>query len=113
MKLSHELNDRIFVLTVEGEVDANSSLELDKYVQDAIQDGYFSILVNCEHLSYISSAGLGVFISYIDELEDRAGAFSFCKLRTNVYDVFNLLGLSKLVHISDNEQDSINYLGTV
>lgn len=113
MILTHELSEKIFVLNVEGEIDANSSLELDKYVQNAIKDGYSAILVNCEKLQYISSAGLGVFISYIDELESNQGAFSFCQLRSNVYDVFKLLGLSKLVHIAENVNESMDYLTSV
>lgn len=110
MKLTHEIIDKIFVIRISGEVDANSSLELDKYVRDAILKGYSAILVNCKYLEYISSAGLGVFISYIDELQNKKGAFSFCALRTNVFDVFKLLGLSKLVHIAENEQESIDFL---
>ena len=50
-------------------------------------------------LEYISSAGLGVFISYLDELEDREGQLVFSNLSEEVFDVFELLGLSRLVKI--------------
>ncbi len=110
MKLNYEIIDNIFILSVIGEVDANSAIELDDYVGKAIEDGYKYVLVTCNELDYISSAGLGVFISYIKKLKVNDGAFSFCSLQKSVIEIFNLLGLPKLVHIADSKSESIDYL---
>jgi len=110
MKLSTQLSDNIFKISIDGDVDANSSIALDKEIKLAIDSGHYKLLINCADLKYISSAGLGVFISYIDELNQNNGHFSFCQMRENVFEVFKLLGLHNLVHISETENASIAYL---
>ena len=53
-----------------GEVDASSSIYLDESISEAT-NSYTKILVNCTQLDYISSAGLGVFMSYINDMEEK------------------------------------------
>ena len=60
----------IFVLNVIGDVDASSSIELDSAISSSLEEGYRKIMVDCKSLNYISSAGLGVFMSYIEEFEN-------------------------------------------
>ncbi|MEL7006626.1 MAG: STAS domain-containing protein [Bacteroidota bacterium] len=47
-------------------MDASSSIHLDNALQAAMESSK-SIVVDLSKLEYISSAGLGVFISYIEE----------------------------------------------
>lgn len=56
-------------ITINGEVDASSSIYLDEALEKAMSSDVVRILVDCQYLNYISSAGLGVFMSYIQELE--------------------------------------------
>jgi anti-sigma B factor antagonist len=55
--------------------------------------------VDGREIRYISSAGLGVFISYLEELAIRGGRFVVSGLADNVRDVFQILGLDKLDHL--------------
>lgn len=58
--------DGIDIIVPIGEVDASSSIELDLVIAKSVGEGYTRILVDCTALEYISSAGLGVFMSYIE-----------------------------------------------
>lgn len=55
--------DGVDVLVLIGEIDASSSIELDLAIAKSVGEGYSRILVDCSALDYISSAGLGVFMS--------------------------------------------------
>ena len=60
------------IIALIGEIDASSSIELDLAIAKSVGEGFTKIMVDCGALEYISSAGLGVFMSYIEEFkEDR------------------------------------------
>jgi anti-sigma B factor antagonist len=82
-----------------GELDANSSMLMDEKIQAQIDAGVFKLHIDCSALRYISSAGLGVFISFMDELSANDGMFIFSGLSDNIFRVFQLLGLEQLMVI--------------
>ena len=62
------------LITVNGEIDASSSIELDNVLKKASSET-LKIMVDLQNLEYISSAGLGVFISYLEELKSKDSIF--------------------------------------
>ncbi len=98
------------ILTVKGEVDASSSIDLDNGLEQAA-DSAKNILVDLTELSYISSAGLGVFISYLDELKTKNVELVLFGLNQNVLEVFHILGLQNLIHITQNKEEAVRLLG--
>lgn len=97
--------DDIFVIHVIGEVDASSSIHLDQSISEATKK-YKKILVDCAQLEYISSAGLGVFMSYINDLEEQQIIMVLYGLSDKVKHVFQILGLDQLLNITENEEEA-------
>lgn len=87
------------LLILRGEVDASNSVLLDEAIQKLINDGSKSILVDGQGLEYISSAGLGVFMSYLEDLQERDIDLKIYSLTPRVYEVFKILGLDQLIPI--------------
>lgn len=96
------------LLTVKGEIDASSSVELDHAVAACIQSGSKRIIVNMNELSYISSAGLGVFMSYVEELKEKNIRLILFGLNHRVSHIFELLGLSELLDVVTTKEEAIN-----
>lgn len=94
------------LITVDGEVDASSSIHLDEAMQQAVDADVKAVLVDCKGLTYISSAGLGVFMSYIQELETKDIRFVLFNMSSQVYRVFEILGLHQLLTIVDTEEEA-------
>lgn len=101
--------ETLYELEVIGEVDASSSINLDNALVTAIASRK-SILINLEQLEYISSAGLGVFISYLEELKTNQTQLAFYGLTEKVYQVFEILGLHDLFVICDSKESAIKHL---
>jgi len=101
---SVETND-VNTIYVIGEVDASSSIHLDQSINDATKK-YKKILVDCQQLEYISSAGLGVFMSYINDLEENKIRMVIYGLSDKVKHVFQILGLDQLLKITDTEDEA-------
>ncbi|MEM8966093.1 MAG: STAS domain-containing protein [Bacteroidota bacterium] len=94
------------IITINGEVDASSSIYLDEALEKAINSDVVRILVDCQHLNYISSAGLGVFMSYIQELETKHKKMVLYRMSDRVYKVFEILGLHQLLTIVETEEQA-------
>ncbi|ARS37477.1 STAS domain-containing protein [Pontibacter actiniarum] len=105
MKITQEIKDSTVIMTLDGELDASSSVLLDEELSDPEIMKYSKILVDCQNLHYISSAGLGVFISHLQRFEDAQIKLIFYNMQDKVRNVFEILGLDLLMTIvSDYEE---------
>lgn len=95
--------DGIDFIMVIGEIDASSSIELDLAIAKSVGEGFSKILIDCSALEYISSAGLGVFMSYIEECKDRGIKMVLFGMSDKVVNTFNILGLNELLQIAKDK----------
>lgn len=98
----------IHVLDLKGELDAHTASELEAAIQKCQDEGRFRIVINGQNLQYISSAGLGVFMAYIEELRERGGDLKIASLQPKVFNVFDLLGFPMLFDIVETEDEAIS-----
>ena len=91
------------VIALIGEIDASSSIELDLAIAKSVGEGFTKILVDCGALEYISSAGLGVFMSYIEEFKDRNIKMVLYGMNDRVANTFSILGLNELLEIGKDK----------
>jgi anti-sigma B factor antagonist len=96
----------IDVLAIIGEIDASSSIELDLTIAKSVGEGFKKILIDCGALEYISSAGLGVFMSYIEEFKDKGIHMVLYGLKEKVANTFGILGLAELLQICANKSEA-------
>jgi len=98
--------DGVDILVLIGEIDASSSIELDLSIAKSVGEGYSKILVDCVSLDFISSAGLGVFMSYIEEFKDRKINMVLFGMNEKVANTFNILGLNELLKIGKDKSEA-------
>ncbi|GEM_PF-373304 len=94
-----ESDSDILHIHISGELDANSSIQLDEVIKDAVQQRKTRILVDCRELRYISSAGVGVFLSHLDDVRSLGGRFVFYNMSSGVFSIFEILGLHNMIDI--------------
>lgn len=97
-------------VNINGDVDASSSIQLDDSLKEALETSKGKILVDCSHLDYISSAGLGVFMSYIEDLDEKNITMVIFGLNEKVMNVFEILGLDQLMNIVESKKEALNKL---
>ncbi len=98
--------DGIDTLAIIGDIDASSSIELDLAIAKSVGEGFKKVLVDCSALEYISSAGLGVFMSYIEEFKDKGICMVMFGLNDKVANNFSILGLADLLHIRSTKDEA-------
>ena len=94
------------VIVLIGEIDASSSIELDLAIAKSVGEGFSKILIDCNALDYISSAGLGVFMSYIEEFKDRNIKMVLFGMNDKVANTFSILGLNELLQIGKDKVEA-------
>ena len=72
-----------------------------------MEEKYYNILVNFTDLDYISSAGLGVFMGFIEAIREQQGDIRMSNMTPKVYKIFDLLGFPKLYQIFTDEQEGL------
>lgn len=95
-------------ISVEGFLDAHTVPEMEKIIHGLLNDGKYRIIVDFNALSYISSAGLGVFMSVIGDVKNNNGDIILMKMPPKIYKVFDLLGFTEIFTIVDDEQTALN-----
>jgi anti-sigma B factor antagonist len=87
------------ILALDGFLDAHTAPEFEKAIQSEIDQGHRQLVVDGSKLTYISSAGLGVFMGFIEELREQGGDIKICGLTPKVEQVFEILGFHALYDI--------------
>ncbi len=98
-----------YELIVGGEIDASSSIHLETALHKAMDESD-KISVNVTELEYISSAGLGVFMSILQDLENRSIKLALFGMKQKVFEVFEILGLDQLMVIKKDKTEVLEYL---
>ena len=97
----------IRVLDLKGELDAHTAPKLEAAIQQCQAEDAYHILINGGALRYISSAGLGVFMAFVEEVREEGGDIKIAALQPKVYNVFDLLGFPMLFDITETEEEAV------
>lgn len=112
LNINHRKVGTYDVLELIGELDAHTASQLESTLKQLISQEKHHIIVNCEELDYIASAGLGVFMAYIEDVRSLGGDIKLSNMNPKVYNVFDLLGFPTLYDIVRKEEEAIQKFKT-
>jgi len=101
------------VLSLEGYLDAHTAPQFEKAIQDEIDAGRVRLIVDGAQLKYISSAGLGVFMSFIEEIRDKGGDIKICSLVPKVRQIFDILGFHAIYDMVESRPAAVQRFAEV
>lgn len=97
MKILKEQNAKTMILTLEGRLDAMTSPELEAVLEKEIRNTT-ELILDFEHLEYISSAGLRVLLTTQKKMNTQ-GTMIIRKVCENVREVFEITGFTDILTI--------------
>lgn len=109
--VSTRVNGDVNLIDVKGYLDAHTAPELEDEFNKLIEKKQFKVVVNFSELNYISSAGLGVFMAYVETMREEKGDIKFSNLKDDVYSIFDLLGFPVLYEFFKEEEEAIKKFG--
>lgn len=99
--------NQIVTLHLKGFLDAHTAPDLESELQKCISEKKYKVIVNFQELGYISSAGLGVFMGFIEEIRKNGGDIKLTNMSSKIFRVFDLLGFPALYEIFQTEEEAV------
>jgi anti-anti-sigma factor len=95
------------VISVAGDLDAHTFPQLQDRLEQMIRDSEKAIIIDCGHLDYISSAGLGVLKRMVKEIRTGGGDIRLAALSEKIHNIVNLLGFSKIIQVFGSVDEAV------
>lgn len=113
MKITTVQHDNVTVVTVNGRLDFGNAKAFQTELETQLSNGdalSVGLIVDCEHLEYVSSAGLRGFLIGARLAGRKDVAFAVCNLMALVQDVFEISGFGNLMPIFTDLNDAMTTL---
>jgi stage II sporulation protein AA (anti-sigma F factor antagonist) len=99
----HDVN--CLALSLSGYINTHNSGYFHDEIAKLIDDGYTRLLFHCGALANVSSAGIGSFAALFKTVKTKGGDMALVELRTEVRDIFKLLGFGEVFTIKDDLEE--------
>lgn len=96
-------NQENVVIGISGFLDAHTAPFLENAIKEQIDKKVYNINIDFENLDYISSAGFGVFMEFIEEIRENGGDLVLVNMKQKIRKLFELLGFDLLFKIYSAE----------
>ncbi len=103
---TRSISTEIWELSISGSLDWSNFAKVEGAIDEIFRRGVYKIVVNLREAKYISSAGFGCIISSLDTAMKNNGDLIFAATPAEIQDVFNILGLSKILRFADDAQQA-------
>ncbi len=110
MKFFHirsKLAENVAVIYPRGHLDAHNVEKFEKEMLKLMGNNVVNIVINCKELNYISSAGMGIIMGYLDEIREKSGDIKLCSVNERVYEIFDLVGFTEIYDFIADEETAI------
>src|SRR5260370_29732932 len=97
------------ILHLRGRLDLTAAEEFEALLHGIIGEGGTKIVMDCRDLQYVSSSGLGAFISGGKKLGPDH-KLVFAALNRHVHNLFEMTGLVNLFEICGSKEDALRQL---
>jgi anti-sigma B factor antagonist len=101
--------DGCLTIYLEGNVDTYNANVFLKRVRRAIDSGYFKLILNCAGLGVVSSDIFGCFADFLKKVKPKGGDLVLLQVQPKVYEVFQLLGLSRFYNIRNTLDEAVAF----
>lgn len=85
----------VLTIYLEGRITADNAPKVQENIQSILQEKHSSLVLNCEKLEYISSAGLRVIL----RTKKSEPTLKLVDVNSEVYEVFDMTGFTEMMDI--------------
>ena len=108
MDLSVKPLKQVDVVSVTGRLDSSNSGEFETALKGLQGRDRYKLVLDFEHLDYISSSGLRTMVSALKAARSRGGDVVIVKANDRIRDTLSLVGFQSLFVQYDNLLDAVD-----
>lgn len=87
------------VVNISGRLDTITSAQFESNIQEIVNSDATQVALDCENLSYVSSAGLRLFLTLQKGMKAKGGMLCLRNVCPDIMEVFNVTGFSSILKI--------------
>jgi anti-sigma B factor antagonist len=106
-RIDQESRGAIQIIRLAGSLDMYSFPRLESQLNALFQQGRYSLVLDCQELDYIGSAGLGALIGFAKQAREHKGDLRLLNVPERIYKIIELLGFTKVLKVHQTEEDAL------
>ena len=107
MNIAERAENGVTVFVLEGRIDTQGAVEMDKALQAAVAQGKHKMVLDMTGVRYISSAGLRTLADVLTKNKQANGDLKLAALNQRVMRVLQVIGFDNFFSIHEAAQDAI------
>ena len=101
----------VTVIVVRGMIKlGESAMEFSRFLQEVLEDGSNSVVVDLEGIDHVDSTGLGELVGYLQRFEEQGRRMAFVNPARRLRRLFALTRLEEIIPIYDDRATAIREL---
>jgi len=97
----------VTLLSLKGAIEATNASTLEETIDRILGSDCYRIVVDLSGVTYISSAGWGIFISEIKRVRRNSGDIKLAAMTAPVREVFDLLEFNNILRPYRNKDEAV------
>ncbi len=109
MQIRTEAVNGTLIAYVAGRIDRTNAFDFRRSMQALIGEET-TVVVDCQDLSEVSSAGLSAFLMIARTLQDQGMKFALCCLAPRLRSVFEMTGFDKIIPVHASRANALDLI---
>ena len=110
MEVKTERESETLIARAEGRIDSTNARDFEDAMTAVIDESDRAVIIDCENLAYISSAGPRSLLLIGKELWNRDAKLALCSLSASIREVFEISGFDKIIPIHGSRAEALKSL---
>ena len=110
INLKEEIDGMIPVMEINGQLNSDTSPELEEYINKLINNKQNLIIMDAKNLEFVSSEGIGVILYMHKKISLTNGFFVICNLSNEISTLYKMLGFDKVFSITETRDEALQIM---
>ena len=102
--------DGIYLISIIGKMDSTTAPQAEEEINILLDKKVEKMVVNLKETTYVSSAGLRVFLATAKKMTAAGGAVKFCSPNDIVKEILDISGFTAILDVKLTEEEAIGSL---
>jgi anti-sigma B factor antagonist len=97
----------VTIMELHGQLDSITSSEVERNLEKLLDKKQWRIVVDLKNITYVSSAGWGIFMGILKEIKTNQGDLKLAGINDDVMEVFKLLEIESFLPAYNTASEAV------